>query len=151
MYVQYVNFEFNIKQKRDISKLWLHLHFLIYEKVFILFMVLLSLVLPYFWRQFSGFSVFRDIVIYNSKNLKGEFFSFSFNVRYSSLLYLPPLRFHCVGGCSDRKAKMLAISSHVSWLVYLHLQSPALTLKVLSSHLNWGARLDSFDPLLNRR
>ncbi len=24
-------------------------------------------------------------------------------------------------------------------------------LKVLSSHLNWGARLDSFDPLLNTR
>jgi hypothetical protein len=24
-------------------------------------------------------------------------------------------------------------------------------LKVLSSHLNWGARLDSFDPLLNNR
>jgi hypothetical protein len=24
-------------------------------------------------------------------------------------------------------------------------------LKVLFSHLNWGARLDSFDPLLNRR
>ncbi len=29
---------------------------------------------------------------------------------------------------------------------------PAVTgLKVLSSHLNWGARLDSFDPLLNSR
>jgi hypothetical protein len=26
-----------------------------------------------------------------------------------------------------------------------------MTLKVLSSHLNWGARLDSFDPLLNTR
>jgi hypothetical protein len=24
------------------------------------------------------------------------------NVRYSTLLYLPPLRFHCVGGCWDR-------------------------------------------------
>jgi hypothetical protein len=24
-------------------------------------------------------------------------------------------------------------------------------LKVLSSHLNWGARLDLFDPLLNSR
>ena len=24
-------------------------------------------------------------------------------------------------------------------------------LKVLSSHLNWGARLDLFDPLLNTR
>ncbi len=26
-----------------------------------------------------------------------------------------------------------------------------MCLKVLSSHLNWGARLDSFDPLLNSR
>ncbi len=26
-----------------------------------------------------------------------------------------------------------------------------LCLKVLSNHLNWGARLDSFDPLLNTR
>jgi hypothetical protein len=35
--------------------------------------------------------------------LKGDFFSFfSFYVRYSTLLYLPPLRFHCVGGCLDR-------------------------------------------------
>ncbi len=25
-----------------------------------------------------------------------------FYVRYSTLLYLPPLRFHCVGGCGDR-------------------------------------------------
>jgi len=27
---------------------------------------------------------------------------FSFYVRYSTLLHLPPLRFHCVGGCWDR-------------------------------------------------
>jgi len=27
---------------------------------------------------------------------------FSFYVRYSTLLNLPPLRFHCVGGCWDR-------------------------------------------------
>jgi hypothetical protein len=25
-----------------------------------------------------------------------------FYVRYSRLLHLPPLRFHCVGGCWDR-------------------------------------------------
>ncbi len=33
-----------------------------------------------------------------------EFFFcvFSFYVRYSTLLHLPPLRFHCVGGCWDR-------------------------------------------------
>jgi hypothetical protein len=35
--------------------------------------------------------------------LKEEFFwIFSFYVRYSTLLHLPPLRFHCVGGCRDR-------------------------------------------------
>ncbi len=27
---------------------------------------------------------------------------FFFHLRYSTLLYLPPLRFHCVGGCWDR-------------------------------------------------
>jgi hypothetical protein len=27
---------------------------------------------------------------------------FFFNVQYSTLLHLPPLRFHCVGGCWDR-------------------------------------------------
>jgi hypothetical protein len=31
-----------------------------------------------------------------------DFFVFSFNVRYSTLLHLPPLRLHCVGGCRDR-------------------------------------------------
>ncbi len=31
-----------------------------------------------------------------------DFFSFFFYVRYSTLLHLPPLRFHCVGGCWDR-------------------------------------------------
>jgi hypothetical protein len=38
----------------------------------------------------------------SSKNLgkfiytpKGDFFGFFFNVRYSTLLHLPPLRFHC--------------------------------------------------------
>jgi hypothetical protein len=34
--------------------------------------------------------------------LKGEFFGFYCKVRYSTLLHLPPLRFHCVGGCWDR-------------------------------------------------
>jgi hypothetical protein len=34
---------------------------------------------------------------------KGGFFSiFSFYVRYSTLRHLPPLRFHCVGGCWDQ-------------------------------------------------
>ncbi len=30
------------------------------------------------------------------------FFGLSFYVRYSTLLHLPPLRFHCVEGCWDR-------------------------------------------------
>ncbi len=35
--------------------------------------------------------------------LKGDFFDFFlFYVRYLTLLLLPPLRFHCVGGCWDR-------------------------------------------------
>jgi hypothetical protein len=34
--------------------------------------------------------------------LKGFFWIFSFYVRNSTLLLLPPLRFHCVGGCWDR-------------------------------------------------
>jgi hypothetical protein len=35
--------------------------------------------------------------------LEGEFFSFFFFYgRYLTLLYLPPLRFHCVGRCWDR-------------------------------------------------
>jgi hypothetical protein len=29
-------------------------------------------------------------------------FCFFFYVLYSTLLYLPPLKFHCVGGCWDR-------------------------------------------------
>jgi hypothetical protein len=34
------------------------------------------------------------------ETFSGGFFGFfSFYVRYSTLLYLPPLRFHCVGGC----------------------------------------------------
>ncbi len=34
--------------------------------------------------------------------LKGGFFYFSFYARYSTLLYLPPLKFHNVVGCWDR-------------------------------------------------
>jgi hypothetical protein len=39
---------------------------------------------------------------------------------------------------------LYANSIHLSAII-------ATVLKVLSSHLNWGARLDSFDPLLNSR
>jgi hypothetical protein len=34
--------------------------------------------------------------------LKGGFFLDFFYVRYSALIHLPPLRFHCVGGCWNR-------------------------------------------------
>jgi hypothetical protein len=33
---------------------------------------------------------------------KGDFSDFSYCVRYSILLHLLPLRFHCVRGCEDR-------------------------------------------------
>ncbi len=48
----------------------------------------------------------------NKNFFKGEsiliFFSFSY-VRYSILLHLPPLRFHCVGGCRDRTQDSLRL------------------------------------------
>jgi hypothetical protein len=37
-----------------------------------------------------------------AKQKRAEFFYrvfFSFSVRYSTLLHLPPLKFHCVGQC----------------------------------------------------
>jgi hypothetical protein len=37
-----------------------------------------------------------------NQTLKGNFLNFSFYVRYSILLHLPPLRIQCVGGCWDR-------------------------------------------------
>jgi hypothetical protein len=46
-------------------------------------------------------------VIFSSKTLKGQFFVFiSFYERYSTQLHLPPLRFHCVGGCWDGTKKL---------------------------------------------
>jgi hypothetical protein len=40
--------------------------------------------------------------IHSFKGGLGFIWIFSFYVRYSTLLHLPPLRFHCVGGCWDR-------------------------------------------------
>ncbi len=49
-------------------------------------------------------------------------------------------------GLSYRLARLHSLGAE------LILWNPLLcSLKVLSSHLNWGARLDSFDPLLNSR
>ncbi len=42
----------------------------------------------------------------------GIFGAFSFNVRNSTLLHLPPLRFHCVGGCWDRSQDCCDIGIH---------------------------------------
>jgi hypothetical protein len=42
----------------------------------------------------------RDDMGMISNFLKGGIFGcFLFYVRYSTLLHLPPVRFHCVGGC----------------------------------------------------
>ncbi len=38
-------------------------------------------------------------VFYCPQNIRKIFWSFSFYVRYSALLRLPPLRFYCVEGC----------------------------------------------------
>jgi hypothetical protein len=37
-----------------------------------------------------------------SNILKGDFWAVSFMYVYSTLLHMPLLRFHCVGGCWDR-------------------------------------------------
>jgi hypothetical protein len=40
---------------------------------------------------------------WHEADFKGGFLGFfSFYVQYSKLLHLPPLRFHCAGGCWDR-------------------------------------------------
>ncbi len=51
----------------------------------------------------------RKLVNIYSKKLilKGHYFEFfSFYVQYSTLLHLPPLKFHCVGGCWDRTQEL---------------------------------------------
>jgi hypothetical protein len=67
----------------------------------------------------------------------GFFWIFSFfYVRYSTLLHLPPLRFHCVGGCWDLNPEQLRLRH---WL------SDALTTRLDLIY----TRLDS-DPDSNR-
>ncbi len=62
------------------------------------------------WNYFDHFDHFkvencRNLTIINNK--PGDFFDFfsSYKYLYSSLRHLPPLRFHCVGGCRDRILK----------------------------------------------
>jgi hypothetical protein len=55
-------------------------------------------------------------------------------VRYSTLLHLPPLRFHCVGGCWDRTQDSCeyGIGCHTDkkenqiFLIYREIQSGAV-------------------------
>jgi hypothetical protein len=50
-------------------------------------------------RPFQGFiQQFPLLGIHISKEKKGDFWIFSYYVRYSTLLHLPPLRFHCDRG-----------------------------------------------------
>jgi len=54
----------------------------------------------YYVGSFQVFLYLRDI-----------FWIFSFYVRYSTLLHLSPLKFHCVGGCWDRTQYWIANSA----------------------------------------
>jgi hypothetical protein len=48
----------------------------------------------------------------NSTIVKGRFCGFfSFYIGYSTLLHLPPLRFHCVGRCWDRTQDCSSLAS----------------------------------------
>ncbi len=54
-------------------------------------------------RAGGDLSLFIYISPWMVENIIGAVLDFLFfYVRYSTLLHLPPLRFHCVGGCSDR-------------------------------------------------
>jgi hypothetical protein len=57
-------------------------------------------------QTFAQLKDLRDVHNYLHQTQGGEykaefFLFFYFYVRYSTLLHLPPLRFHCVGGCWD--------------------------------------------------
>ncbi len=49
-----------------------------------------------------------------SDSSRGLFWIFSFYVWYSTLLHLPPLRFHCVGGCWIRTPGQLRLRHWLS-------------------------------------
>ncbi len=58
------------------------------------------------------------------------------------------------------RVELLLLGIILSWVILLQgagikpgaaVQQSGAPLKVYSSHLNWGARRDSFDPLLNTR
>jgi hypothetical protein len=54
------------------------------------------------------------------------------------------------GGSGSESATLVARVSAIfkrTQAIYIKLSKIQRYLKVLSSHLNWGARLDSFDPL----
>jgi hypothetical protein len=52
-----------------------------------------------------------------------------FSILYSTLLHLPPLRFHCVGGCWDRTSELAVMQTlHPPRLDLIH-QPPPLKRK----------------------
>ncbi len=51
----------------------------------------------------SSSRIFGFLTTEHNVSFLGGFFEFfSVSVQYSTLFHLPPLRFHCVGGCWDR-------------------------------------------------
>jgi hypothetical protein len=77
---------------------------------------LLILCLYYYYLQGSG----AEKHISKIKYIKTSFFTggffWIFPVLYSPLLHLPPLRFHCVGGCWDRNQDSSDFG--IAWLSY---------------------------------
>jgi hypothetical protein len=51
------------------------------------------------------------ILLFSHLQLTGGFLGIFFYVLYSALLHLPPLRFHCVGGCWDGTQDCCSIDS----------------------------------------
>ncbi len=76
----------------------------------------------------------------------GELFLiFLFYVHYSTLLHLPPLRFHCVGGCRDRTQDCcdFGIDSQTLWpLGYISSINLVSNIWPPSLVLSVGIRLD---------
>ncbi len=60
-----------------------------------------------------------DLLVKCSRfSLQGDLFDF-FYVLNSTLLHLPPLRFHCVGGCCDRTQDCCAVRRSNHWAIDL--------------------------------
>ena len=67
-----------------------------------------------------------------------------FHVRYSTLLHLPPLRFHCVGGCRDRTKDIVSLwSGPITALIYLGTSAAEVELMNVQFRLGYGHNLES--------